>query len=190
MRIHKSLPLALAASSILISPAVLAQDAQDDDVILITAARVPIPADDATASITRMDAADIQARGSVFAADILRAVPGLAVSHSGAPGALTQIRARGAEANHVLVLIDGVEAKRGRGVVHMIRHPFALEGYKMHILYTSFGRFRRPVSRGKSLMGEHALASGGWVRPILKGFPVSPRCFQTCGARDADDCRL
>ncbi|GLK52644.1 TonB-dependent receptor plug domain-containing protein [Maricaulis virginensis] len=152
MRIYKSLPLALAASSILISPAVLAQDAQDDDVILITAARVPIPADDATASITRLDAADIQARGSVFAADILRAVPGLAVSHSGAPGALTQIRARGAEANHVLVLIDGVEAN----------NPFTGEADFAHFAFSDLGSIE--VSRGEQSALWGADAIGGVVR--------------------------
>ncbi|GIS69943.1 MAG: hypothetical protein CM1200mP9_07640 [Gammaproteobacteria bacterium] len=37
-------------------------------------------------------------------------MPGLAVSRSGNRGALTQVRLRGAKANHVLVLIDGVQA--------------------------------------------------------------------------------
>ena len=42
--------------------------------------------------------------------DLLRDVPGLAVSRSGVQGSQTQIRARGGEANHLLVFIDGVEA--------------------------------------------------------------------------------
>jgi vitamin B12 transporter len=41
-------------------------------------------------------------------ADALRRVPGFAVSRMGGIGGQTQIRVRGAEANHVLVLIDGV----------------------------------------------------------------------------------
>ena len=41
--------------------------------------------------------------------DRLRTLPGIAVNSSGPAGGLTQIRVRGAEANHVLVLIDGVE---------------------------------------------------------------------------------
>ena len=45
-----------------------------------------------------------------MAADALRSVPGLAIARSGPVGAQTQIRMRGAEANQVLVLIDGVEA--------------------------------------------------------------------------------
>lgn len=42
-------------------------------------------------------------------ADALRRVPGFAVSRTGGEGGLTQIRVRGAEGNHVLVLIDGIE---------------------------------------------------------------------------------
>ncbi|MGE0611251.1 MAG: TonB-dependent receptor plug domain-containing protein [Hyphomicrobiales bacterium] len=44
------------------------------------------------------------------AADALRGLPGVTVSRSGSFGALTQVRIRGAEANHTLVLIDGIEA--------------------------------------------------------------------------------
>ncbi|MBR9824388.1 MAG: TonB-dependent receptor [Alphaproteobacteria bacterium] len=94
-----------------ISPA-HAQDAAQDqpDVIYVTAARVPVLPDDATVSITRLGEDELEARGPLFLADIVRAAPGLAVSRSGPAGTLTQIRARGSEANHVLVLIDGVEA--------------------------------------------------------------------------------
>ena len=49
-------------------------------------------------------------RQSTVAAEALRAVPGLAIARSGPVGAQTQVRMRGAEANQVLVLIDGVEA--------------------------------------------------------------------------------
>ncbi|MEZ5909093.1 MAG: TonB-dependent receptor [Hyphomicrobiaceae bacterium] len=42
--------------------------------------------------------------------DALRLVPGLSVSRSGNPAGVTQVRVRGAEGNHVLVMIDGVKA--------------------------------------------------------------------------------
>ena len=44
----------------------------------------------------------------VHASDVLRMLPGLALATSGNRGALTQGRLRGAEANHLLVLVDGV----------------------------------------------------------------------------------
>ena len=53
--------------------------------------------------------AEIAARGQQYISDLLRSLPGIAVNTSGPSGGLTQIRMRGSEANHVLVLIDGVE---------------------------------------------------------------------------------
>lgn len=42
--------------------------------------------------------------------EALRSLPGVEVSRTGGVGGLTQVRLRGAEGNHTLVLIDGVEA--------------------------------------------------------------------------------
>ena len=42
-------------------------------------------------------------------ADVLRKVPGIAVARSGPKGSQTQVRIRGAEANHTLVLMNGIE---------------------------------------------------------------------------------
>ncbi|MBS0360461.1 MAG: TonB-dependent receptor, partial [Proteobacteria bacterium] len=42
--------------------------------------------------------------------DVLRDVPGVAVSRTGAVGDMTQVRLRGSEANHTLVLVDGIKA--------------------------------------------------------------------------------
>ena len=55
----------------------------------------------------------IEKRGNLSIADLLREVPGFAVSSAGANN--TQIRIRGGEGNHTLILIDGVEARGGDG---------------------------------------------------------------------------
>jgi len=47
------------------------------------------------------------------AADALRSLPGVSVSRQGNPHNLTVVRLRGAESNHTLVLIDGVEVNSG-----------------------------------------------------------------------------
>lgn len=65
--------------------------------------------DTLTSPVSVITEDDIRARGQRYVSDLLRTLPGLAVSVSGARGGLTQIRMRGSEANHVLVLIDGVE---------------------------------------------------------------------------------
>lgn len=84
--------------------------AEDLETVVVTAARTPVNPDEVGSSMTIISAEEIEQRQVANLADILRDVPGLAVSRSGGPGASTQIRVRGAEANHVLVLIDGIEA--------------------------------------------------------------------------------
>ena len=69
----------------------------------------PVPTNELAGSVTVLDMSDLLIRDQPYLADQLRAVPGLAVSRSGAVGGLTQVRIRGSEANHTLVLLDGIE---------------------------------------------------------------------------------
>lgn len=62
-----------------------------------------------TSPVTVISETEIKNRNQTYIGDLLRAVPGISVNRSGPGGALTQIRMRGTEASHVLVLIDGVE---------------------------------------------------------------------------------
>lgn len=80
--------------------------------VVVTGTRAPdgITADDLGASLTVLDEAALRQRQTRVVSDVLRDVPGLAVSRTGAVGNLTQVRIRGGEANHTLVLIDGIEA--------------------------------------------------------------------------------
>ena len=80
-----------------------------DETIIVVGARVPVPESEVTSAVTVLEPAEISLRGPILA-DALRAIPGLAVSRSGPAGSLTDVRLRGSEANHVLVLIDGIEA--------------------------------------------------------------------------------
>lgn len=80
----------------------------EDDVIVVTGLR-PLNTQDVTASVTVIGQGELALRKAPNLADQLRGVPGLAVSRTGAVGGLNQIRFRGAEANHTLVLIDGIE---------------------------------------------------------------------------------
>ena len=61
-------------------------------------------------SITVLSPQDVELRQTQVVSDILRDVPGIAVSRAGGPGGLTDVRIRGAESNHTLVLIDGIES--------------------------------------------------------------------------------
>ena len=77
---------------------------------VITGSRLPQPLTGDGSARSIIDAADISASGLAYVSDMLRTLPGLAVSQVGGAGGLTQIRLRGAEANQVKVFIDGVEA--------------------------------------------------------------------------------
>lgn len=80
------------------------------DPVVVTATRTPRPVSEIGSSITVITREDLDRRQTRQVSDVLREVPSVSVSESGGVGQLTQIRMRGAEANHTLVLIDGVEA--------------------------------------------------------------------------------
>ena len=90
-----------------------AQESQKDAIeieeILVSASLIPIVASRSANAITVIDSEQIKLRAAQSVSDLLRDVPGLAVSSYGALGSLTSIRARGSESNHLVVLIDGVE---------------------------------------------------------------------------------
>lgn len=87
----------------------IAEDVTEIPEIVITAGFTATPAQKVGSAVTIVQAEDIERTGAVYIGDILRAVPGLSVSRQGPDGAVTQVRVRGAEANQVQVLIDGVE---------------------------------------------------------------------------------
>ena len=89
--------------------AAFAQDVINFNELVISAGQTPAASHLTGSAHTVIDAEQIKDSGIVYAADILRRVPGVTVSRSGGSGALTQVRIRGAEANHTLVLIDGIE---------------------------------------------------------------------------------
>jgi vitamin B12 transporter len=89
-------------------PAAPVTDVADD-----TARSGGIPAENTGTSLTVVTAADLKNQQLRNAAEALRSLPGVSVSHTGGFAGLTQLRIRGAEANHTLVLIDGIEANAG-----------------------------------------------------------------------------
>ena len=86
-----------------------AQESQEIEEVLVSASLIPIVASRSANAITVIDSDQIKLRSAQSVSDLLRDVPGLAVSSYGALGSLTSIRARGSESNHLVVLVDGVE---------------------------------------------------------------------------------
>lgn len=104
--------LTLAAFAPAFSP-VFAQQATEPTLesVAVIASRSgdAVPVDQLGASVTVIDAKQMEERQTRIVSDVLRDVPGVAVSRTGAVGGMTQVRLRGTEGNHVLVLIDGIK---------------------------------------------------------------------------------
>lgn len=126
--------------------------ASQDQVVLIAANKLPVvqviglrpvPETLITSTVSVLSSEDLAIRQSINVADELRAIPGVSVSRSGSLGGLTQVRIRGAEANHTLTLLNGIE----------VSDPVTGE--------TDFGLFSAlPVDRIEIARGEHSALYG------------------------------
>ena len=76
--------------------------------VVVSASRVPVPAEHVGSSVTVFNKEDIEKRQATHVHELLRESPGLAVSQQSFSGQ-TQLRIRGSEGNHSLVLFDGIE---------------------------------------------------------------------------------
>lgn len=90
------------------SPA-FADGATDLDSVVVTATRTAQTQDQTLSAVTVIDRADIERLQPSSLADLLRGTPGMALANNGGPGKATSAFLRGTEADHVLVMIDGIK---------------------------------------------------------------------------------
>jgi vitamin B12 transporter len=81
----------------------------DTSQIVITAARAPEAEAQTPASVTIVDQQRIERLDEPLISALLRLTPSASVSTSGPAGSLTEVRIRGAEANHTLLFVDGIK---------------------------------------------------------------------------------
>lgn len=78
--------------------------------VVVTGTRIGTVAEDKLGTaVTVLDNKQIEERQTRYLADILRDVPSIAVSRSGGAGGTTQVRMRGSEGNHTLILFGGAD---------------------------------------------------------------------------------
>lgn len=77
--------------------------------IVVTAARTGIPAIELSASYTKFNEKTIELSNKPTVIEILEETPGISIIQSGGYGKQTSIFFRGANSNHALVIVDGVE---------------------------------------------------------------------------------
>jgi vitamin B12 transporter len=151
------------------------------ELLVISPSLVPIEASKTGSSVSVMTGDEARSSGFSQLSDVMRTFPGVAVNQSGARGSLTQFRVRGAEANHLLVMIDGVPANAvGDGEynfadiplddierIELLRGPQSgLYGANAHsgvlTIETKSGRgLTKPEFNGRFELGTQRSAEGG-----------------------------
>ncbi len=138
------------------------------DTIVVTASRIPQDRADTAASATVIDRERIERLGDPLASAIIRLTPSAAVETGGPAGTLSQVRIRGAEANHTLLFIDGIRAN----------DPAAGDIPRFELLNADIVS-RIEVVRGpqSALWGSDAI--GGVV--AVNGLPVTRSTYSATG---------
>lgn len=77
--------------------------------VIVTADRTARSADETLVPVSVVTRADIEREQARSLEDVLRGLPGVSLSNNGGPGKSTSLYLRGTNADHVLVLIDGVK---------------------------------------------------------------------------------
>lgn len=95
------------------------------ETVTVTAAGVPVPAQDSGAQVSALDASQLDSLQSIAAADALRFLPGTVVSATGRRGGLTSLFVRGGNSNYNKVIVDGVPANDPGGVFDFGVTPLA-----------------------------------------------------------------
>ncbi len=140
--------------------------------LVVTASREPVPAALSGTSLTVVDRATIAELSLPLVKDYLTLSPSVSVSQSGPLGSQTQVRIRGAESNHTLTIIDGIE----------VNDPAASSEFKFETLLAD-GVERVEVLRGpqSALWGSEAI--GGVVNILTRDVPRSG--YQLYGEAEA-----
>jgi vitamin B12 transporter len=141
----------------------------DPSQIVITASRVPEPEANTPASVTILDSGRIARLGEPLVAPLLRLSPSVSVTDSGPAGSLTEVRIRGAEANHTLLFVDGIK----------INDPAGDGSARFELLNADLAS-RIEIVRGpeSALWGSEAI--GGVI--AVNGVADAPGCQATAEA--------
>ncbi|WP_326525235.1 TonB-dependent receptor plug domain-containing protein [Sphingomonas sp.] len=166
------------------APDAAATEAKDGAAaVVVTATRIPLPADRVTASVTVLDKDAIDRSQDLGVTELLLRTPGVSIARNGGYGTATSLRIRGAESEQTVVVLDGVK----------LNDPSAIGGgYNFANLLTGDAA-RIEVLRGPQSILWGSQAIGGVVnivtplgeRPLEGSFDVEAGSRDTVSARAA-----
>lgn len=97
--------------------------AEPIETIIVTGAKTPITQAKFAGQAIVIDAATIHQSKAVSLSELLKGVAGIAISQSGGLGALSELRMRGSESNHTLIMLNSIPLNDlGQGGVANLAH--------------------------------------------------------------------
>ncbi len=130
---------------------------------IVTATRIPTPAEQVPAAVTVIDRRTIEERGYRTLAEALQSVPGLRMVQTGGFGQQASAFIRGSSSRHVLVMLDGVP-------VNDTAEPNGAFNFGNELL-ADIERIEVVRGPGSSLYGSGAV--GGVVNMITRRAPAN-----------------
>lgn len=127
---------------------------------VVSATRREIPIEKTTRFVTVITHEEIERSGKVYVIDLLRSMPGVSVTQSGAAGRTSSVFLRGTNANQTLVLLDDVQ----------INGPTTGEATLEHMTTDNIERIE--ILRGPQSVLYGADALGGLIHIITKSGKV------------------
>jgi vitamin B12 transporter len=143
--------------------------------VVVTATRLPQPADRVLADVRVIDAEAIAAAGTATLAELLQARAGVEISSNGGPGQVSAVFLRGSNANHVVVLVDGVRLQSATTGTTAFEHIPLAQIERIEVL-------RGPAS---SLYGADAI--GGVIQIFTRRRDASANAQLGLGSRRTRD---
>jgi len=142
------------------------------ETIVVTPTRTAQTVDDSLASVSVITRSDIERLQARSLADVLQGMVGVTVANTGGDGKGTSIFLRGANSDHVLVLIDGVK------VGSATTGTAAFQDFPLHLI-ERIEMVRGPVS---SLYGSEAI--GGVIQVFTRkgGGVLTPSASMSVGS--------
>jgi vitamin B12 transporter len=167
------------ATLLAISAPVLADSQTDQPIenIVVTGSYSTVEKNQIASSSVIIDSETLLNLSSTSLVDALRQVPGLWVESQGGPGGLTSIVMRGAESNHTLVLVDGVQ----------LNDPTNTRGGSFDLNNVNINAIKRiEIIRGaqSSIYGSDALAGVIHIITMEPGNGSELNAFATIGSDD------